>query len=189
MEACPDGTSQIGARGDSFDENNFISFTKGKTLQECKALCDGNSECVGFQFDSDKNKKWFPKKRASYDMKEDNGCSLYNNTVLGDPVRFTARDLILCVVNPPTSEPTASPPLYAHAPPDQYLDFEAITNEAGKEATTTTEISVYIIYGVIGLVLVNIICLVVHCWMKHKNGKGKRYKVVSIGSEDDSTDV
>ena len=49
------------------------------------------------------------------------------------------------------------------------------------------ELSMYIIYGVIVLVLVNIICLVINCWNKCKsNGNAKRYKVVSMRSDDDS---
>ena len=51
----------------------------------------------------------------------------------------------------------------------------------------SVQLSVYIFYGVIGLVLVNIICMAIHCWNKCvKGGSNKRkYKVVSMASDTD----
>ena len=54
---------------------------------------------------------------------------------------------------------------------------------------TNTEMVVYIVYVIMGLFLVNVICLVIYCWKKSRcDGQKVRYKNVSMASDDDCSD-
>jgi len=176
VESCPDGSTQIGGNGDAFDADNCINdLIPHITLEQCEIECQNEPLCCAYQFDYDVYYNWYLALISWWYPNVNNGCWLFSDDTLGDPVPLTQRDALLCKLNAGTS--AKSPGL---------LNFEGITNEVG--ATTEISVSAYIIYGVIGLVVINIICLIIHCWKKNKDN-GRKYKVVSVPSDDDSTDI
>jgi len=190
VQVCPDGSSQVGAIGTRLLPQDLITAARGVSGPgSCMEKCEETNGCVAFTFDYDPNPRyyggWFWRRRATdndggsnkYDQSADNGCWLYDG-VAQSSSRYSrgVRDAITCELDGDGVGSSAQ---------SGYLNFEAITNEAGQGSS---DMSVYIIYAVMALILVNIICLIINCWNK-KRGNSKRYKVVSMRSDEEITDA
>mmetsp|Transcript_72975 Transcript_72975/g.65651 ORF Transcript_72975/g.65651 Transcript_72975/m.65651 type:complete len:494 (-) Transcript_72975:408-1889(-) len=178
VEVCPDGTSQIGGAGTRL--RDLIGGVRGIAGPDsCKEKCEAQDGCKAFTFDFD-TRTYHLRDRDGGDNTEDstadNGCLLYSSDRQYGfhSSRGAMRDGVSCELDASGSSAQSG-----------YLNFEAITNEAGQGSS---DMSVYIIYAVMALILVNIICLIINCWNK-KRGNSKRYKVVSMRSDEEITDA
>eukprot|EP00486_Rosalina_sp_Unknown_P002584 CAMPEP_0201568896 /NCGR_PEP_ID=MMETSP0190_2-20130828/10217_1 /ASSEMBLY_ACC=CAM_ASM_000263 /TAXON_ID=37353 /ORGANISM="Rosalina sp." /LENGTH=349 /DNA_ID=CAMNT_0047990555 /DNA_START=385 /DNA_END=1431 /DNA_ORIENTATION=+ len=147
VQSCPDGSTQVGSVGTAFIEGNALgSVITGVSPALCLQECENTAGCVAFTYDYDRWTNGYYDRDASQTWWDywDNACYLYDSAdIAGDEVDPIARDALSCEIDAAGSSAKSG-----------YLDFEAITHKAGDGATDYVSISVYIIYGVIGLVLV-----------------------------------
>lgn len=182
IEQCPSASSPIQTNGIELNPRNRITIitgTKVATIQLCQYECKNTDGCVAYTYDYDLSEPRSQSGRYTVDNPSDNRCYLYSSAT---PYRYvpglTYGDLISCALNNAAGS-SALNGLWN-------IDYSSY----GNNAENATEISSWLIYAVIGLIFVNIICLMINCWKKCNGNKGKSYKVVSMRSDDDeSTDV
>jgi len=178
MEVCPDGSSQIGGVGTGLSSSGLITGTMGVGgVESCMAKCQATNGCVAFTFDYDIRTYVNRDSDGGSNARDvsDNGCWIFRTAIPSSLGHHAySRDGISCGLDAAGSSAQS-----------EYYNFEAITNEAGQGSS---DMSVYIIYAVMALILVNIICLIINCWNK-KRGNSKRYKVVSMRSDEEITDA
>jgi len=176
--ACPAGTTQIGgagARTSTYDYGRMQYYEEpntGLTVENCKLRCQYNSNCRAFTYDDDQYGGSNPMARCSlYAVNQQMQPNADYGVMYGET--HPNADQLLCGLDSRAN--AESPGLFS-------LDGFDGNGE-------TIQLSVYLIYFVIGLVLVNIICLCMYYWNKCTKGSNKRkYKVVSMRSDTD-TDI
>ena len=162
---CPDGTSQIGELGGRLIGATMVGRRFRWDIDRCKDTCTELDTCNAFQFDE-----------IPYQM-----CNLYtydSDTIVGSS---SATDQVLCYVDRCQLEcGVASPNSPVNAGSGELFVING----------DTAQVSMYIVYAVIGLVLVNMICIGIMCWRKCVEGRDNKlkYKVVSMSS-DTETDI